>query len=67
MLSQTGPFSIPVHCLNKKCLVRADKTIVEFGRVCVGETVRKSVTLTNDGAIPTGFTFGAALLSLHVG
>ena len=58
MLSQTGPFTIPVKCLTKKCLISADKTVVEFGRVCVGETVRRHVTLTNAGALPTKFTFG---------
>lgn len=57
MLSQTGPFVIPVSCLTKKCLVTLNKTVVEFGRVCVGETARKTVVLTNKGALPTKFTF----------
>lgn len=29
---------------------------VDFGKVCVGETVRRCVTLHNDGALPTDFT-----------
>ncbi len=57
MLSQTGPFTIPVACLTKKCLISADRVVVDFGRVCVGETVRRKVTLTNSGALPTNFNF----------
>ena len=55
MASQTGYFSIPVKCLTKKCLVTADKTSVEFGGICVGETVRRRITLRNEGAISTNF------------
>ena len=58
-LSQTGPFSIPVRCLTKKCIVSVDKAEVDFGRVCVGETVRGQVTLRNSGALPTKFWFAA--------
>ncbi len=57
MLSQTGPFTIPVACLTKKCLISADRLVVDFGRVCVGETVRRKVTLTNSGSLPTNFKF----------
>ena len=56
-LSQTGPFSVPVRCLTKKCVVSLDKTEVEFGRVCIGETIRRHVTLSNSGALPTKFWF----------
>ena len=78
MLSQTGPFSIPVHCSTRKCSVRVTGQgeggggggagggggdgveekgrEVNFGRVCIGETVRKWVALHNDGALTTDFT-----------
>ena len=67
MLTQTGPFSIPVRCTTRKCIVRAtgsegdgggeeDSVEVDFGRVCVGETVRRSILLHNDGALPTEFS-----------
>ena len=55
MTSQTGPFSIPIKCLAKKCLVSADCNQVDFGQVCVGETVRKEVTLWNKGALATDY------------
>ena len=69
MLTQTGPFSIPVRCTTRKCVLRAtggssegdergggDCVEVDFGRVCVGETVRGSILLRNDGALPTEFS-----------
>ena len=55
MVSQTGHFSIPLKCLTKKCLVSADKTSMDFGNVCLGETVCRRITLTNEGALPTTF------------
>ena len=55
MVSQTGHFSIPLKCLTKKCLVSADKTSVDFSSVCLGETVCRRITLTNEGALPTTF------------
>ena len=58
MLSQTGPFTIPVKCITKKCLITADKTEVNFGKVCLGETVRRQIVLSNKGALPTRFAFG---------
>ena len=32
---------------------------VDFRRVCIGETVKRCVTLHNDGALPTDFTVTA--------
>ncbi len=61
MLSQTGPFSIPLKCLTKKCLVTLDKTHLEFGEVYIGETVRGRVTLSNAGALGTQY----AITSVH--
>ena len=55
MASQTGHFSIPLKCLAKKCLVSTDKTSLDFGSVCLGETVSRRITLTNEGALPTTF------------
>ena len=55
MASQTGYFSIPLHCLTKKCLIMADTTSVEFGSVCLGEKVSRRFTFRNEGAIPTRF------------
>ena len=77
LLSQTGPFSIPVHCTTRKCIVRVTRqgdrdgkgevrdkesgegSEVDFGRVCIGETVKRCVILHNDGALPTEFTITA--------
>ena len=55
MVSQTGHFSIPLKCLSKKCLISTDKTSLDFGSVCLGESVCRRITLTNEGALPTTF------------
>ena len=56
LLSQTGPFSIPVKCLTKRCVIACEEKVVQFGEVCIGETVQRSVTLYNKGALSTKFT-----------
>ncbi|XP_019852101.1 PREDICTED: cilia- and flagella-associated protein 74-like isoform X2 [Amphimedon queenslandica] len=56
-MSQTGPFSINVKCLIKRCLVVVNKSEIEFGPICIGETIKRSVTVHNNGALPTDFTF----------
>ena len=56
-LSQTGPFSIPVKCLMKQCLISVEEREVDFGRVCIGETVTRRIILCNNGALPTKFQF----------
>ncbi|KAL5490955.1 hypothetical protein EMCRGX_G016164 [Ephydatia muelleri] len=55
MMAQTGPFAIPVRCLSKKCIVTVESAQVDFGKVCMGETVQQWVTVRNRGALPTHF------------
>ena len=55
LLSETGPFSIPVRCRTKKCQVKLDQTHLDFEKVCVGEVVRRQLTLYNTGALSTNF------------
>lgn len=58
LLSQTGPFSIPVQCCTQKCEVRLqpDHGRVQFDQVCVGEIAKRYVTLHNTGALTTLYT-----------
>ncbi|XP_072012089.1 cilia- and flagella-associated protein 74 isoform X2 [Engystomops pustulosus] len=56
MLSQTGPFSIPVKCTTKKCELAVDKKCIDFGTHVIGETVTQYITLTNEGALGTRFS-----------
>ncbi|KAK7476539.1 hypothetical protein BaRGS_00032219 [Batillaria attramentaria] len=56
-LSQTGPFSIPLHCTTKKCDLQLDVGTIDFGTTVIGETMRRSFTLTNRGALGTKFDF----------
>ena len=55
LLAQTGPFSIAVKCLRRKCLLSVDQEALVFKTVCIGETVCQRVTVSNTGAIPTAF------------
>ncbi|XP_006819212.1 cilia- and flagella-associated protein 74-like [Saccoglossus kowalevskii] len=56
-LAQTGPFTIPLLCTTKKCDISVDKDLVDFGTQVIGETLKKSITLTNKGALATQFEF----------
>ena len=58
-LSRTGPFSIPVRALTKKCLVSLSPSAVDFGAVCLREKAIRRLTLSNAGALPTHFCFSA--------
>ncbi|ETE63797.1 hypothetical protein L345_10438, partial [Ophiophagus hannah] len=54
-LSQIGSFSIPLKCSTKKCVLSLDKELIDFGMHVVGETISRTITLTNDGALGTRF------------
>ncbi|KAL5014796.1 hypothetical protein ScPMuIL_009066 [Solemya velum] len=56
-LSQTGPFCIPLRCTTKKCDLVVDTDTVEFGTTVIGETLTRSFTLSNKGALGTKFEF----------
>ncbi|XP_053137226.1 cilia- and flagella-associated protein 74 isoform X2 [Hemicordylus capensis] len=54
-LSQIGSFSIPLKCSTKKCVLALDKELIDFGTHVVGETISRTITLTNCGALGTQF------------
>ncbi|XP_073247249.1 cilia- and flagella-associated protein 74-like [Porites lutea] len=56
-LAQTGPFSVPIRCVTKKCQISVDVTEVEFGSQVLGETRRRIINVTNNGALGTEFIF----------
>ncbi|XP_077168069.1 cilia- and flagella-associated protein 74 isoform X2 [Paroedura picta] len=54
-LSHIGSFSIPLKCSTKKCVLALDKELIDFGTHVVGETISRTITLTNCGALATRF------------
>lgn len=56
-LAQTGPFSVPIRCVTKKCQISVDVTEVEFGSQVLGETRKRIINVTNNGALGTQFIF----------
>ncbi|XP_006016305.1 cilia- and flagella-associated protein 74 isoform X2 [Alligator sinensis] len=54
-LAQTGSFSIPLKCTVKRCVLALDKELIDFGTHVVGETISRTITLTNRGALGTRF------------
>ncbi|NWS69566.1 CFA74 protein, partial [Crotophaga sulcirostris] len=53
--SQTGSFSVPLKCTPKRCILALDKELIDFGSHVVGETISRTITLTNSGALGTRF------------
>ncbi|XP_059542244.1 cilia- and flagella-associated protein 74-like [Myotis daubentonii] len=54
-LAQTGRFSVPLKCSIKQCSLSLDKELINFGSYVVGETASRVITLSNIGALGTGF------------
>ncbi|XP_055984311.1 cilia- and flagella-associated protein 74 [Sorex fumeus] len=54
-LAQTGRFSVPLKCSTKKCSLKLDKQLIDFGSYVVGETVTRVITMTNVGGLATDF------------
>ncbi|XP_062247115.1 cilia- and flagella-associated protein 74 [Platichthys flesus] len=51
-----GPFFVPVRCTIKKCELEVDSQLVDFGSHVVGQTISRTITLTNKGALATLFS-----------
>ncbi|XP_061590862.1 cilia- and flagella-associated protein 74 [Cololabis saira] len=54
--SPLGPFSVPVRCTIKTCRPEVDSQFIDFGSHMVGQTISRTVTLTNKGALGTLFS-----------
>ncbi|RLV95065.1 hypothetical protein DV515_00012935, partial [Chloebia gouldiae] len=54
-MAQTGSFSVPLKCTVKTCMLALDKEFIDFGSLVVGETISRTISLTNSGAL--GATF----------
>ncbi|XP_034446990.1 cilia- and flagella-associated protein 74 isoform X2 [Hippoglossus hippoglossus] len=54
--SAAGPFSVPVRCTIKKCELEVDSQLVDFGSHVVGQTISRTITLSNKGALATLFS-----------
>ncbi|XP_034609131.1 cilia- and flagella-associated protein 74 isoform X5 [Trachemys scripta elegans] len=54
-LAQNGSFSIPLQCTIKRCVLALDKELIDFGTHVVGETISRTIILTNRGALGTRF------------
>uniref|UniRef100_A0A8C4UNQ9 Cilia and flagella associated protein 74 n=1 Tax=Falco tinnunculus TaxID=100819 RepID=A0A8C4UNQ9_FALTI len=54
-MAQTGSFSVPLKCTPKRCILALDKELIDFGSHVVGETISRTINLTNSGALGTRF------------
>ncbi|NWW66892.1 CFA74 protein, partial [Ifrita kowaldi] len=54
-MAQTGSFSVPLKCTIKTCILALDKELIDFGSLVVGDTISRTITLTNSGAVGTRF------------
>ncbi|XP_070767007.1 cilia- and flagella-associated protein 74 [Enoplosus armatus] len=55
-VSAVGAFSVPVRCTIKKCDLEVDSHFIDFGSHVVGQTISRTVTLANKGALATVFS-----------
>ncbi|NXA02992.1 CFA74 protein, partial [Sapayoa aenigma] len=54
-MAHTGSFSVPLTCTVKSCILALDKELIDFGSLVVGETISRTISLTNSGALGTTF------------
>ncbi|XP_013865837.1 cilia- and flagella-associated protein 74 [Austrofundulus limnaeus] len=54
--STMGPFSVPIRCTTKKCCPEVDSQFVDFGSHVVGQTISRTINLSNKGALATLFS-----------
>ncbi|XP_077401217.1 cilia- and flagella-associated protein 74 isoform X6 [Vanacampus margaritifer] len=54
--SAAGRFSVPVRCIIKRCDLEVDNQFIDFGSHVVGQTISRTITLTNKGALATRFS-----------
>ncbi|NWW86656.1 CFA74 protein, partial [Rhynochetos jubatus] len=54
-MAKTGPFSVPLKCTAKRCILALDKELIDFGSHTVGKTISRTIKLTNSGALGTRF------------
>ncbi|NWY48902.1 CFA74 protein, partial [Sylvia atricapilla] len=54
-MDQTGSFSVPLKCTVKTCILALDKELIDFGSLVVGETISRTISLTNSGALGARF------------
>ncbi|XP_068014308.1 cilia- and flagella-associated protein 74 [Melanerpes formicivorus] len=54
-MAQTGPFSVPLKCTAKRCILALDKELIDFGSHEVGERISQTIKVTNSGALGTRF------------
>ncbi|XP_040389132.1 cilia- and flagella-associated protein 74 isoform X1 [Cygnus olor] len=59
-MAQTGSFSVPLKCTAKTCILALDKVLIDFGTRVVGETISRTINLTNTGALGTRFKVQAS-------
>ncbi|XP_035200762.1 cilia- and flagella-associated protein 74 isoform X4 [Oxyura jamaicensis] len=59
-MAQTGSFSVPLKCTAKTCILALDKVLIDFGTHVVGETISRTINLTNTGALGTRFKVQAS-------
>ncbi|XP_043967379.1 cilia- and flagella-associated protein 74 [Gambusia affinis] len=59
--STFGPFSVPVRCAMKKCSPEVDCQSIDFGSYVVGQSVSRTITLTNNGALASFFSVGTSM------
>uniref|UniRef100_A0A8B9NP56 Cilia and flagella associated protein 74 n=1 Tax=Accipiter nisus TaxID=211598 RepID=A0A8B9NP56_9AVES len=59
-MAQTGSFSVPLKCTAKRCILALDKELIDFGSHVVGDTISRTINLTNSGALGTRFKVQAS-------
>jgi hypothetical protein len=57
LLSETGMVLVPIEILSKKCIIKFETPVINFGVVILGQIVTNNLQVENSGALECMFSF----------
>ena len=57
LLSETGMVLVPIEILSKKCEIKIENPVMNFGIVILGQNISQTLNIENNGALECQFSF----------
>ena len=55
--SETGMVLVPIEILSKKCEIKIENPVMNFGIVILGQNISQTLNIENNGALECQFSF----------
>ena len=57
LLSETGMVLVPIELLTKKCVIKLENPVLNYGVVILGQNVSQTLNVENSGKLDCLFSF----------